>query len=310
MKLRYIRAFLAIVETGSIRGASLKLGVSQPALTKALQDLEAQLGAMLITRTATGSAPTKAGQAFFERAKWIDLELRRAREEVSQMSGGGAGSVAVGLSPVASMVMAAEAVGRFRKSFPAAKLKIGGGVFDYALSGLRQGRFDFAVGGMPIATIAADVEVEILMRNQIVPWVRNGHPLAKARTLAELAEAELMLTSDDPSFVEIISSHFLKLSAPQPRIAVTCESFPALLELIPQTDLVAFFPDNLLANEHVASVMAPIPIAEPLPVTSLALIKKAGAPLTPLAEHLADNFRRLARRLAAALDERRPSRPG
>ncbi|MGC1302162.1 MAG: LysR substrate-binding domain-containing protein [Caulobacteraceae bacterium] len=298
MKYRYVRAFLAIVETGSIRTASRRLGVSQPALTKTLQELEALLGASLITRTAQGSAPTEFGRAFFARAKFIDEELRRAQEEIDQMRGGKDGAVSVGLSPVASLLMAAEALSRFRLSFPNARVKIADGIFDLQLAGVRQGRFDFAIGGLPPSALGPDVEAEPLFRNRLAPWVRQDHPLAGARSLADLTDADWVFTNDDPNFLKLVHLHFEHLKLPPPRVALTCESFPTVLELIPKTDLVALFPESLTANPLVAARMVPIPVEEPPPTTSLSLIKRSGVPLTPVAEHLATHFRRIARRFS------------
>jgi len=59
VKLTALQCFVAVVESGSIHGAARKLGLSQPALTKALRNLEQDLGVQLVVRTTRGSLPTE-----------------------------------------------------------------------------------------------------------------------------------------------------------------------------------------------------------------------------------------------------------
>ena len=113
MLLRRIRAFLAIAENGSIRGAARRIGVSQPALTKTLKELENSLSAPLVVRSAQGVTLTKYGEALLVRARLADAELRRASDEIGQMLGAKGGQIAVGLSPVASLLLAPDALKRF-----------------------------------------------------------------------------------------------------------------------------------------------------------------------------------------------------
>src|SRR5262245_28896923 len=97
MTLSQIRDFIAVVESGGIRAAARKLGVSQPAITRSVRSLEAELRARLLRRTPTGVVPTQPGRALFARARAAQAELRKAEEEVDQL-GQTAGSVAFGRS--------------------------------------------------------------------------------------------------------------------------------------------------------------------------------------------------------------------
>src|SRR5438093_1011742 len=86
MRLSQIRDFLAVVEAGGIRAAARKLGVSQPAITRSVRGLEAELRTRLLQRTPTGVVPTQSGRAFVARARAAQAELRKAEEEVDQLS--------------------------------------------------------------------------------------------------------------------------------------------------------------------------------------------------------------------------------
>ncbi|MDX1375438.1 MAG: LysR family transcriptional regulator, partial [Burkholderiales bacterium] len=94
MRLTQIQQFLAVVDAGSIRGAARELGLSQPALTKSLRQLEDELGATLVTRSVRGAQATEFGRAFLARARAVSADLRRAREEIAQLRGAREGSLA------------------------------------------------------------------------------------------------------------------------------------------------------------------------------------------------------------------------
>ncbi len=85
MRLSQIRDFVAVVESGGIRAAARKLGVSQPAITRSVRSLEAELHAPLLRRTPTGVVPTTPGRALFARARAAQAELRKAEEEVAHV---------------------------------------------------------------------------------------------------------------------------------------------------------------------------------------------------------------------------------
>src|SRR5258708_39513482 len=118
MRLRQIRDFLAVVESGSIRAAARKLGVSQPGITKSVRSLEAELHVQLLRRTPHGVVPTPSGRVFLARAQVAQTELRKAEEEAVPAEGGGGGSGAVGGGPTSGFPIAPEAVRRFRLALP------------------------------------------------------------------------------------------------------------------------------------------------------------------------------------------------
>src|SRR3981081_3300518 len=106
MRLSQIRDFVAVVESGGIRAAARKLGVSQPAITRSVQGLEAELHARLLQRTPTGVVLPEPGRAFLARARAAQAELRKAEEEVDRLDQR-AGSVGLGVSPSSALLVTA-----------------------------------------------------------------------------------------------------------------------------------------------------------------------------------------------------------
>ena len=137
IRLSQIRDFLAVAETGSIRAAARSLGLTQPALTKSLRQLEAELGAVLVTRSVRGIVPTMLGQAFLARARSIDGDLRRAREEIAQLQGARKGTLSVGASTAPAMGVLPRAVVKLRGSWPQARIRVADTSFPNVLADLR-----------------------------------------------------------------------------------------------------------------------------------------------------------------------------
>ena len=102
MDLRLLRYFIACVEHKTMHSAADAVSVSQPALSKAIRSLEAELGVILLDREPRGVVPTPFGDTLFRYAKMIDAEMRRAVFEIDAMRGVTRGTVVVGVIPTMS----------------------------------------------------------------------------------------------------------------------------------------------------------------------------------------------------------------
>ena len=116
MKLQRIEHFIEVVTAGSIRGAARRLGMSQPALTRSLQQLEKDLGVQLMDRGVRGASLTQAGQTFLARARVAQAELAKAAEEARLVVGDLSSLVTLGVSPVAASLLLPEPGGRGRRA--------------------------------------------------------------------------------------------------------------------------------------------------------------------------------------------------
>ena len=86
MRLNQIRDLIAVSEAGSLRAAARRIGISQPAMSKSLADLEREFQAQLLTRTSRGVALTAAGRAFVARARVVQGELRKVQEDLAALA--------------------------------------------------------------------------------------------------------------------------------------------------------------------------------------------------------------------------------
>src|SRR5262245_4685235 len=301
MRLNQIRDFVAVVESGGIRAAARKLGVSQPAITRSVRSLEAELHARLIRRTPTGVVPTQPGRALFARARAAQAELRKAEEEVDQL-GQGAGSVAFGVSPTSAM-MVPEAITRFRVQFPQARIRISEGLPTLLIPLVRDETLDFAICRRALVKLDSGLAFRPLLRNDFVVVARKGHPLEKATSLAQLVEASwislLPLDAPDGPF----ASSFAPAGLSVPKQVIQCESYNTAIGLIAKSDMLGFLSRQLLADSIIGDFLREIPVAEPLPSFSVGLFTRTGTPLTQVASAMAKAVIGVARSRAARLEE-------
>lgn len=297
MRLTQIRDFLAVVECGSIRGAARMLGVSQPTITKSVRGLEAELHVRLIARSARGIVPTAPGRAFFARARVAQAELRKAEEEAAEVGSASAGSVAFGVGPVFAALVVPQAVVRFRRQFPCARLRIVEGLARNLLPAVRDETLDFAMGLRTIAELDAALRFRPLYRNELLIAGRKGHPLRHARTLAELSSADWLASSTLGLPGGPFERLFASAGLPLPQPAIQCESHNTLVALLAGTDMLALMQRRMLAEPYERDLLQEIRIADAIPSVTAGIFMRADTPLTRVAAAMVQAATAVARDL-------------
>lgn len=296
MKLNALQALVAAIEEGSFRGAARRLGVSQPALTKTLRELELELSTTLVERSTRGVSPTLQGKVLYERALNVQRELAAATDAINQMGGNMVGTLSVGAVPLAVMLLVPEAARTFGRDFPGVKLRIVEELYLAHLPRLRRREVDIAIGGVPDDLASGEYSVEPLMETRMIPVLRRGHPLANASSLADLGRSGWIytgVTSDTGYATALFALHQL----PAPAAAASVTSTLALLAMLANSDHIGLLPEQLLAHPLAAQFVVAPPIAEAgLPLQIVAIARHESLVL-PSVRHFMAHLHRAAYRL-------------
>lgn len=295
MRLQHLHLLVTLADTGSLRAAAEVLNVTQPALSKSLRQLEEEFGTTLVQRSAKGARLAPAGELVAARAATIVRELARAREDVAWHMRHLTGLVTLGVSPAVAILLAPKAIARFRSRWPQVRLRIRDALYPNALRQLRAGELDLALGPLPVEGVGPDLVVQPLFDSQDVIVARRGHPLAKARRLADLAGAAWVLTGPAGGPGDPVRLGFEALGLATPQVYMECESFSTLLGMMPQLDVVGIVPSGFLERHGPRSDLIALPIQDPLPNTTIHAVARADAPLTLPARHVLDAFVQEAR---------------
>jgi DNA-binding transcriptional LysR family regulator len=299
MRLSQINDFVAIVQFGSIRAAARQLGVTHPALTKSLRQLEDELDVALIRRSTRGVGLTASGTVFLERARVILGEVRRAEDEIRDLKGEATGTVSISVSPAAASLLAPAAIAAFVQRHPEARLRIVEGTPSALLALVRDETLDFAIGNRPGTKLEAGIKFRTLLRVPMVIAGRKDHPLRRAGSLRDLCDV-CWVGLYPPGAGGMVERAFASAGLPFPRQYVHCESHTFAFALMSQTDALMPVPANLVGSGSAAPWLAAVPIEDPFPDMMLGMCTRADVRMTPLAASLARTVGETARRLAAA----------
>jgi len=295
MKLVQLRDLLAVVQTGSLRSAGRHLGIAQPVITRSIRNLENELGQTLFERHSSGVSLTPVGERFVRRIESVQAELRRAKEEVSQLIGDDVGEVSVGLSPLAVMTMWPRAIAAFNKQYPRAIVHTTNTLFQPVERMLAEGLMDFWIGSVNEDNISQRFSVEVLMNHDRRVAARLNHPLSGASTMEELVDASWVRPSlDARSKARDLEAIFHQLGLPKPNVAVQSSSMLVTLLTAANTDLLTILPNMMFQLMPIAKYCAPLEKIPPIPSDPICLVHRTGLPLTPLAEKLSDQLRKAA----------------
>lgn len=296
MKLTNLRALVAAIEEGSLRAAGKRLGVSQPALTKLIRELERELSTTLLVRSTTGVIATAQGMVMYERTLAADRELDQAVDQIRQLDGRMTGTLAVGAVPLAVMLLVPETLRTFGSAFPGIQLRISEVLYIAQLTRLRKGEVDIALGPLPPELSAGEFVVEQLMPITMVPVVRRGSPLGRARSLHDLAQAPWVYTgvSSDAGYARTL---FELHDLPAPPVGAVVNSTLGLLSIVASGKCVGLLPQQIAAHPLAAQYLDTVTVQEgPLRLTLCALTR-AETHLKPSVRHFMAHLHRAAHQL-------------
>lgn len=280
MELRQLRYFVAIVDHGSLSKAALVLHVAQPALTQQLRQLEEELGAQLLHRSAQGVLSTDAGKVFYEHAQAILKQVGDARSAVTQSTTRPSGSVTLGLPHSISGALALPLLMAARAHYPEITLQLTEELSGNLLDQLKSGRINLAVlfDDGQLAPFASTALVE----EALMFICRTGSALAPAGTEVTLAAA-LASTLILPAHQQGV----------RPRIESAARGAGLALSQVIEINSIAILKSALLADMGATILpLAPLlaevaggalrawPIVEPAMARSVTLCASKNIPLT------------------------------
>ncbi|HSV84352.1 MAG TPA: LysR family transcriptional regulator, partial [Ramlibacter sp.] len=176
-----MRAFIHVVEEGSIGRAAERLCITQPALSRTIKRLENSVGDALFERHAVGMRLTSVGMALLPHAQLLNREEQLAREEIMAMRGLAAGTLRLGVTSSTSAVMLPALVAKFWKRWPDLKIEAIEGVREELSLALKNYKVDLI-----LAAAAPDSDEVIAIKDcrwteEVSVVAGQSHPLVQVR---------------------------------------------------------------------------------------------------------------------------------
>lgn len=265
LRLQQLMVFERAVASGSLLAAAGELAMTQPAVSKSIQELEAQVGGALFVRGKRGVALTELGQRFEPHAASMLAELRQLAETLNAAHAGTRGQVVVGTLISASAALLPEAIARLRRGAPDVVVTVRVGPNTLLFPLLARGELDVVVGALPGPAVVAGAEAarlafQPLYEEALRVVVGAQHPLARRRklVLAELMALDWIVPTPDSMAWPSVRAFFGAAGLPARRI----ESVSILtnLALLAGGSMVALMPQAAAERFAQLGQLAVLPI--------------------------------------------------
>jgi DNA-binding transcriptional LysR family regulator len=242
LRLKDLHTLQTVAEVGSMAKASERLALSQPAISKAIADMEHTLGAVLLHRSSRGVELTPCGHLLVARARVIFDEVRQGLTDIEHMSDPTRGVVRIGTTEPVTVVVS-EIISRMARQYPRIVYHVVVSDTDTLGRELRARTLDVLLTRWVPPLVADDLAAEVLFMSPLGVMAERRHPLLRRRKLrlADLMEEQWALSPPDSFLGRIVADLFRRRRLPLPPTVVTTISIYMRL--------------NLLANGHFLTVL-------------------------------------------------------
>jgi LysR family transcriptional regulator of gallate degradation len=291
---RRLELLFAFTERRHISAAAAAVALSQPAVSMALQDLEAGVGVPLFDRTHAGVALTEAGELLVAHAKRALAQLRLATSEISAQKGVIEGQLVVGALPFSRSYLLPKAIGALLRAHPLLQVRTVEASLDALVTSLQLGDVDFLMGALPTETPASGLVLEPLGQQQMAVLARSDHPLATRGSLQleEALDLPWVLPRQGTPTREALIACLAQQGLMEPQVAVESSDLSIIRGLLLETDMVTAASLQLFAHELGSGMLAALPLALPGTDRLIGILRRTQEHSSPGAQLLIEALRR------------------
>src|SRR5262245_479164 len=287
LNLRDLNVLMTVARCGSMGKAATQLAVSQPAISKAIADLEYALGVRLLDRSQRGVEPTIYGRALLDRGLNAFDELKQAVRQIEFLADPTAGEVRVGSSVIIGSSLVAAIVDRLSREYPRITVHLLASEAALAYRALEERDVEVVIAGLFGPVTRENMTAEILYEDPFVVAAGARNPWCQRRRikLSELMEEPWALPPRDsptgPMVVDIFRGRGLAL----PRAALIASSIPARNAMLANGRFLTMVPTSVVKLAGRKGDIRALPVDIPKvgrPIGIVTLKKRALSPVAQL----------------------------
>lgn len=263
--MRQLRHALGLAVHGNYARAAGALHITQPALTRSIQNLEAQLGVRLFDRSRRGVEPTGFGELLLRHAQGMELASRDLEREISLAKGLEIGTLNIGAGPWGAASMVGVAIGYLSRGYPRLRTRVLIAPWQELPARIRAREVDLIVSDVSEAQEQDDLDITPLVAHRAFVVCRPDHPL--------MAQSKLALTDifrfplAGPHLPQHALEHMLQLVPVDLRkaardsglLAITCDSSSVLKAILAHSDAISIMSPFMCMKELERGELAMIP---------------------------------------------------
>ncbi|MDB5655903.1 MAG: LysR family transcriptional regulator [Tardiphaga sp.] len=279
-----IQAFVEIAELGTFSRAAEKLGITQTALTRRIQRLEAFIGVQLLDRTTRSTSLTQVGREFLPLSMRLVADLTFGLDQLRAKARLSVGEVTIATLQSIAFHQLPLVLQLYGQAYPHNRVEILERSGTLVTDAVRQGHADFGIHIQQEPQ--SDLSEDLLMRDPFVLVCSESHRFASARTIgwSELRDVDLITLGGSSGNRRMIETQLMRAGL-ETRGRFVVETTPTAVALANAGVGVAILPATMNATS-VARGLVEVPIIDPVVYRSIGLVKRRNQALTPAASAL------------------------
>lgn len=298
LRAKHLLVLVVLGRVDSMRAAADELNLTQPAVTKIIQDIEDMLDVTLFERRSTGIVPTPICHAVMAFANNAVSDVERFAGLITNLKLGGYGSLALGTMMAGMQSIVPQALGELKKKQPLMTIHLLAATSDKLLEALQQRTIEIAVGRLTDPRHSAAFEFEPLANENIWVFVRKGHELTRRKSvsLVDLYNESWVLQPPRSPLRQMLQASFADVGIGELPNWIETVSIYSTLKIIQHTDMVAALPSPIVQEGIDAGNFVRVPLELSRHLGAFGIVSRRGEKLTENAELFACALRESVRR--------------
>jgi DNA-binding transcriptional LysR family regulator len=294
---------LAVVETGSMAKAGARLAISQPAISRAIAEMEHTLGVPVFDRSPKGVEPTQYGRALLKRGIAAFDEVAQAVKDIDFLADPTVGELWIGTSPGLAEGIVLAVINRLTRQYPRVVVHLVPGGLHIQQDALRGRRIEFGFGGATGPSSEDDIDVETLYEEPLVVVANLDNPWSRRRRirLAELVKEPWTWPAAGTVVDTLVKEAFQAEGVDPPRATIYADAYSLRIRLAATGHFLAIVPASIMRFSGTPASIKVLPVELPTTQRQIGIITLKNRTLSPLAQLFID----CARKIAKPLVERR-----
>lgn len=293
IRLRHLHTFVAVAQQGTLGRAAETLNLSQPALSKTLNELEQLTGTRLFERGRLGAQLTLVGEQFLTHAVKVLDALNSAGQALNRKEGLNNDIVRIGALPTAALGILPTVIGQFHKQQKDITLQVATMNNTILLAGLKSGEIDIGIGRMSDPELMSGLHYELLFLESLKLVVRPGHPLLQETvTLSRVMEWPVVVSPKGTVPRQNTEALLQSQGCKMPAGCIETLSASLSRQLTVDFDYVWFVPSGAVKDDLRRGVLTALPIATQGAGEPIGILTRVDATLTPGTQTLLSAIRK------------------
>lgn len=287
IRLRHLHTFVAVAQQGTLGHAAETLNLSQPALSKTLNELEQLTGTRLFERGRLGAQLTVPGEQFLTHAVKVLDALNTAGQALNRKEDASADVVRVGALPTAALGILPAAIGRFHQQQKSTSLQVATMNNTMLLAGLKSGEIDLGIGRMSDPELMGGLNYELLFLESLKLVVRPGHPLLQETiTLSRVMEWPVVVSPKGTVPRQNAEALLQSQGCKMPAGCIETLSASLSRQLTVDYDYVWFVPSGAVKEDLRQATLVSLPVPTQSAGEPIGILTRVDIPLSTGAQML------------------------